>query len=276
MNWLQSVLYGFLSGAADILPVSSRAHGILLLKIFGTTVDGNFMLLFLHAAVMLALFYSCRTQLIRIRRALALARIPKKKRRRPLDTKSLMDFRLLRTTAIPIILAYFLYDALYSIGNSLLAVSGFLFLNGLILYIPQFLPTGNKDARAMSRLDGLFIGLGGALSIFPGISAIGAMVSVGSVLGVDKEYGMNNALIMGILVSACIVVNDVLRIISVGLTGVTFQIVLVCLATGIAAFAGTFLGIRLLRAVQKNMGFSIFAFYCWGLALFMFLLNLVA
>ena len=247
MNWLQSVLYGFLSGAADILPVSSRAHGILLLKIFGTTVDGNFMLLFLHAAVMLALFYSCRTQLIRIRRALALARIPKKKRRRPLDTKSLMDFRLLRTTAIPIILAYFLYDAVYPIGNSLLAVSGFLFLNGLILYIPQFLPTGNKDARAMSRLDGLFIGLGGALSIFPGISAIGAMVSVGSVLGVDKEYGMNNALIMGILVSACIVVNDVLRIISVGLTGVTFQIVLVCLATGIAAFAGTFLGIRLLR-----------------------------
>lgn len=276
MNWLQSVLYGFLSGAADILPVSSRAHGILLLKIFGTTVDGNFMLLFLHAAVMLALFFSCRTQLIRIRRALALARIPKKKRRRPLDTKSLMDFRLLRTTAIPIILAYFLYDAVYSIGNSLLAVSGFLFLNGLILYIPQFLPTGNKDARAMSRLDGLFIGLGGALSIFPGISAIGSMVSVGSVLGVDKEYGMNNALIMGILVSACIVVNDVLRIISVGLTGVTFLIVLVCLATGIAAFAGTFLGIRLLRAVQKNMGFSIFTFYCWGLALFMFLLNLVA
>ena len=55
MNWLQSVLYGFLSGAADILPVSSRAHGILLLKIFGTTVDGNFMLLFLHTAVTLAL-----------------------------------------------------------------------------------------------------------------------------------------------------------------------------------------------------------------------------
>ena len=52
MNWLQSVLYGFLSGAADILPVSSRAHGILLLKIFGTTVDGNFMLLFLHYIIL--------------------------------------------------------------------------------------------------------------------------------------------------------------------------------------------------------------------------------
>lgn len=276
MNWLQSVLYGFLSGAADILPVSSRAHGILLLKIFGTTVDGNFMLLFLHTAVTLALYFSCRTQLIRIRRALALARVPKKKRRRPLDTKSLMDFRLLRTTAIPIVLAYIFYDKVFFLGGSLLAVSGFLFLNGLILYIPQFLPTGNKDARSMSRVDGLLIGLGGALSVFPGISAIGAMVSVSSVLGVDQEYGTNNALISGILISACISINDLVRMIGAGLSGVTFGIVLVCLATGLAAFVGTFLGIRLLRAARKSIGFSIFAFYCWGLALFLFLLNLIA
>lgn len=276
MNWLQSILYGFLSGAADILPVSSRAHGILLLKIFGTTVDGNFMLLFLHVAVMLALYFSSRTQLIRIRRALALARIPKKKRRRPLDTKSLMDFRLLRTTAIPVILAYLLYDKVFSLGSIMLVVSLFLFLNGLILYIPQFLPTGNKDARTMSRIDGLLIGLGGALSVFPGISAIGAMVSVSSVLGVDKEYSLNNALITGILISFCIAVNDVVRIAANGLTGITPKIVFVCLATGAAAFAGTFLGIRLLRIIQKSLGFSIFAFYCWGLALFTFFLNLVA
>lgn len=276
MNWLQSVLYGFLSGAADILPVSSRAHGILLLKIFGTTVDGNFMYLFLHTAVALALYVSCRPQLIRIRRALALARVPKKKRRRPLDTKSLMDFRLLRTTAIPILLSYFLYGKLYALGGTMLVVSIFLFLNGLILYIPQFLPTGNKDARSMTRVDGLLIGLGGALSVFPGISAVGAMVSVSSVLGVDKDYSLSNALIMGILISACIAVHDLLRIVANGLSGVTFSIVLVCVSTGIAAFAGTFLGIKLLRAVQKSGSFSLFAFYCWGMALFTFFLNLVA
>ena len=42
--------------------------------------------------------------------------------------------------------------------------------------------------------------LGGALSVFPGISAVGAMVSVSSVLGVDKDYSLSNALIMGILI----------------------------------------------------------------------------
>lgn len=276
MNWLQSMLYGFLTGIADVLPISSRAHGILLLKIFGTTIDGNLMLLFLHVAVMLALYMSSRTQITRIRRALALARIPKRKRRRPLDTKSLMDFRLLRTTAVPIVLAYLFYDRLFSLGTSMLAVSVCLLLNGLILYIPQFLPTGNKDARTMTRVEGLLIGLGGALSILPGFSAVGTMMSVSSVCGVDKEYALGNALLETMLVLFCVSVNDIIRIAGAGLADVTFKMVLVCAVTAAAAFGGTFLGIRMMKSITKNTGFSIFAFYCWGLALFTFFLNLIA
>ena len=128
----------------------------------------------------------------------------------------------------------------------------------------------------MTRPAGLSIGLGGALSILPGISAIGAMVSISSVLGVDKEYSMSNALISGILIMACIAVNDVLRIISNGVAGLTVGIVLICFATAVAAYAGTLLGIRLLRVVQRSLGFSFFAFYCWGMALFTFFLNLIA
>lgn len=276
MNLLQSMLYGFLTGVADVLPISSRAHGILLLKIFGTTIDGNLMLLFLHVAVMLALYASSRSQITRIRRALALARIPKRKRRRPLDTKSLMDFRLLRTTAVPIILAYLFYDKLFSLGTSMLAVSVCLLLNGLILYIPQFLPTGNKDARTMTRVEGLLIGLGGALSILPGFSAVGTMMSVSSVCGVDKEYALGNAFLETTLILLCVSINDIIRIAGAGLADVTFQMVLVCLVTAAAAFGGTFLGIRMMKSITKNAGFSIFAFYCWGLALFTFFLNLIA
>lgn len=276
MNWLQSVLYGFLTGASDVLPVSSRAHGILLLKIFGTTIDGNLMQLFLHLAAMLAIYMSSRPTITRIRRALALKRIPKRKRRRPLDTKSLMDFRLLRTTAVPIVLAYLFYDKLFSLGSNMMLVALFLLLNGLIIYIPRFLPTGNKDARTMSRVEGLLIGLGGALSIFPGISAMGAMLSVSSVCGVDKEYSLGNALLETMLILLCVSVNDILRIASTGLKDVTFQMVLVCLVTALAAFVGTLLGMKLLKTIAKNVDFSIFSFYCLGLALFTFFLNLIA
>lgn len=276
MSWLQSMLYGFLTGISDVLPISSRAHGILLLKIFGTTMDGDLMLLFLHVAAMLALYMSSRSAIVRIRRALALARIPKRKRRRPLDIKSLMDFRLLRTTAVPIILAYLFYDKLFFLGSNMLVVALFLLFNGLIIYIPHYLPTGNKDARTMSRVEGLLIGLGGALSIFPGISAMGAMLSVSSVCGVDKEYSLGNALLETMLILLCVSVNDIVRIAAAGLKDVTFQMVLLCLVTGLAAFAGTLLGIKILKTLVKNGNFSIFAFYCLGLALFTFFLNLIA
>ena len=276
MSWLQSVLYGFLTGVSDVLPVSSRAHGILLLKIFGTTIDGNLMQLFLHVAAMLAIFMSSRATITRIRRALALARIPKRKRRRPLDTKSLMDFRLLRTTAVPIILAYLFYDKLFSLGSNMMLVAFFLLLNGLIIYIPHYLPTGNKDARTMSRVEGLLIGLGGALSVLPGISAMGAMLSVSSVCGVDKEYSLGNAMLETMLILLCVSINDILRIAAAGLKDITFQMVLVCLVTALAAFVGTLLGMKLLKTIAKNGGFSIFAFYCLGLALFTFFLNLIA
>lgn len=276
MTWLQNILYGFLSGMAEILPVSSRAHGILLLKIFGASGSSDLMLLFMHMGIVLALYKTCRPQLVRINRALALARIPKKKRRRPLDTKSLMDFRLLRTMVLPVIPAFFLYNTTSGLVSHTWVVGLFLILNGLILYIPQFLPSGNKDSRTMSRVEGLLMGLGGALSVLPGISGIGAMVSVGSVCGVDKKYALENAMIVGIVISVCTVVCDALRIVSGGLEGLTFGLVLAYLCAALASFLGGLLGVKVLRSIVQEHGFSVFAFYCWGLALFTFFLNLVA
>lgn len=276
MTWLQNILYGFLSGMAEILPVSSRAHGILLLKIFGASGSSDLMLLFMHMGIVLALYKTCRPQLVRINRALALARIPKKKRRRPLDTKSLMDFRLLRTMVLPVIPAFFLYNTTAGLVSHSWVIGLFLILNGLIMYIPQFLPSGNKDSRTMSRVEGLLMGLGGALSVLPGISGIGAMVSVGSVCGVDKKYALENAMIVGIVISACTVVCDALRIVSGGLEGLTFGLVLAYLCAALASFLGGLLGVKVLRAIVQEHGFSVFAFYCWGLALFTFFLNLVA
>lgn len=73
MTWLQNFVYSFLSGAAEVLPISSRAHGILLLKIFGASGNSDLMLLMMHLGIFLALYKICRPQLTRINRALALA-----------------------------------------------------------------------------------------------------------------------------------------------------------------------------------------------------------
>lgn len=120
------------------------------------------------------------------------------------------------------------------------------------------------------------MGLGGALSIFPGISGIGAAISVGSFRGVDRTYALNISLMMSSAIMVCLIVLDVLSLISFGIGAVTFVEVLKYLAAAAAAFVGATLGIRLMRMLITSSGFYLFAYYCWGLSLFAFILNLMA
>lgn len=276
LSWLESVLYGFCSGLTDILPVSAQAHKVLLLKFMGKQGNADFLQLLIHLATFAALYYSCQSHIVRIRRARALARVPKKKRKRPLDTRILMDWSLLKTMVVPVILGLFLFRYSSAMGNSLVLIALFLFLNGLILYIPQFLPTSNRDSRTLSRVEGLLMGLGGAVSVIPGISAIGAATSVGSVCGVERGYSLTMALMMHMVITLGFAVYDVLGIINNGMDFLSFAIILRYLLTAAAAFGGTILGIKIMRYLSAEHGFSLFGVYCWGLALFSFILNLLA
>lgn len=276
LNWFNSVIYGLLSGLMDILPVSAQAHKVLLLKFFGVKELENVQHLLIHIGIFAALYYTSQAQFIRMNRARALARIPQKKRKRPLDTRSMMDWSLLKTIAVPVILGLFCYQYVQKIQTDFMLIALFLFLNGVILYVPQFLPTGNRDSRTLSRVEGLLMGLGGAVSVFPGISAIGAATSIGSVCGVERTYGLNMALMMNTFLTAGLIVYDLLGIAEAGLGTLSFLILIRYLLTAAAAFCGTLLGIKVMRHIAGQRGFSMFGIYCWGMALFIFILNLMA
>lgn len=275
-GWLESILFGFVSGISDILPVSAQAHRLLLLKVLGANREPGLLRLMTHLGILAAVYWNCLPQITKILRAMSLARIPKRRRRRPLDTKSLMDFRLWRTMILPVILVYFFYGKISVLNNKLILMAMLLFVNGIILYIPQFLPGSNKDSRSLSRVEGLLMGLGGAASVLPGISGIGTTLSVGSVCGVDRSYGLNMALLMHMVVTVALIVFDVMALISVGLEGFSFGVLLSSLLAVVAAFLGTTIGIRFMRSLALEKGFSSFAYYCWGVALFTFILNLIA
>lgn len=274
LNWLQSILLGLVTGLADILPVSAEAHRLVLLKLFGESAEPTLLRLILHLCTLAALYYCCRGQIIRLTRAQKLAKIPKRRRKRPLDTRSLMDFSLLKTTLIPIIIAFAIYSKTSTIASNLLLVAAFLFLNGVMLYIPQYLPGSNKDSSYVSRIEGLLLGLGGGLSTIPGISCIGAVTSIGSVCGMESSYTLNIALLTNIPVTIGLIVFDVFNLMQSGLGGLTIQVLIGYLLAGAAAFAGVFAGLKLLRKIISTIGYSVFGFYCWGAALFTFILYL--
>ena len=276
LSWFESCIYGLFSGLLDIVPVSAQAHSVLLLKFFGVKASSDFLNLLIHAAVLAALYYSSQTQLIRMKRARALARVPKRKRKRPLDVRSMMDWSMLKTMLIPAVLGVFLRKYTAGLQGKLMLVSLFLFLNGLILYLPQFFPTSNRDSRTLSRVEGLLMGLGGAVSAVPGISAIGTTTSIASVCGVDRTYGLNMALMMNMGIAAGLMVYDMLSIAANGFGTLSFLILIRYLLSAAAAFGGAVLGIKIMRNLAVERGFSSFGVYCWGLALFTFILNLIA
>lgn len=276
LTWFHSIIYGLLSGLTDILPISTQAHQVLLLKFFGTKDAGNLMNLLVHLGIFAALYYSSQTQFIRMNRARALARIPKKKRKRPLDTRSMMDWSLLKTMFIPCILGLYCFQYVQKMKQEFLLIALFLFLNGIVLYVPQFLPTSNRDSRTLSRVEGLLMGLGGTVSILPGMSAVGTALSVGSICGVDRTYGLNMVLMMNTFLTAGWIVYDILGIINTGLGTLSFTILLRYLITAVASFGGATLGIKFMRHIALEHDYSMFGVYCWGLALFIFILNLMA
>lgn len=275
-NWFESILYGLVSGLTEILPVSAQAHKLILQKIFGVSIEPDLMRLMIHIAVLAALYFSCSPAIIKIMRARRLARIPKKRRKRPLDTKSLMDFRLLRTMLVPVIIAFFFYEKASALKSNLILVACFVFVNGVILYLPQYFPGSNKDSRLLSRVEGLLMGLGASISVIPGFSAMGGALSVGSVCGVERSYGLTVALILNIAIIIGKIVFDILAIVSNGIELFSAMMVFSYALAAIAAFCGTVGGIRIMKYLAADIGFSVFGYYCWGVALFTFILNLMA
>ena len=275
LNWLQSILFGLVSGAADIIPVSGQAHRLLLLKFFGVNQLPNLLALLLHLSVAAALYLSSQGQFVRMNRARALARIPKKKRKRPLDTRSMMDWSLIKTMLVPTVIGLLLNTQVRGWSVNMFLIAGMLFVNGLILYIPQFLPTSNRDSRTLTRLEGVLMGLGAGASVLPGISTVGIMVSIASVCGIERLYGLNMTFIVKLFFLIGLMVYDVLAIITDGLGGLTVMLLIQYIFTAALSFGAAMVGIRTLRRLAPEHGFHTFGVYCWGLALFTFILNLV-
>lgn len=270
MDWLESILFGFVSGLTEFLPVSAPAHEALLLTMFGGTVT-PLLRLVIHAAALLAVYQSCAEQIGAIMREQRLIRIPPRRRKRQPDMVKVLDLRLLRTAAIVLALGFLAYPTLNAWSGNLNVIAAVLVINGIILYVPMHMATGNKDSRSMSQLDAVLLGLAGIVGIVPGISRVGAVTSAGIAQGADREQALRWSLLLSIPALIILLAMDVYSIMTAGLGAVA---VLQTILAAAAAFGGAYAGIGLMRFLAVRAGFSSFAYYCWGAALFTLLMYL--
>lgn len=276
MKWsiLQSVLYGFITGFAELLPVSADSHSLLFLNLTGGQEGYPIFRFAAHLGIIAALLFSCRSQIFRLRREFKISRVPPKRRRRQPDSEALMDIRLLKTAIVPCAVSFVFYLFAQNAGSTLWLLSILLLVNGIILYLPQFFSSGNRTSQSMSALDGILIGSSAALAIFPGISRMGLISSVAQMRGTDRQYAVNIGLLLTAPILSVVLVFDIYYLFALSATFIFAQF-FHYLLTLAAAFAGTYLSVIFVRFLAVKTGFVGAAFYSWGLALFTIILYLL-
>lgn len=271
MNWFESILFGLVCGLTEFLPVSADAHEALLLTVFGGSA-GHLLRLAVHAAVLLALYRECAEYIGQMSREQMLLKLPPRRRKRQPDMVKALDLRFLRTAAIVMALGFFAYPTVSAWRTDLHILAPILLVNGLIIYIPMHLATGNKDSRSMSQLDAVLVGLMGAVAVIPGISRLAVLIAAGIIRGADREQSLNWGLLLSIPAMLILIGFDVYGTVTAGMGGVS--VIQVILAAA-AAFGGAWSAIRIMRFLAVKAGFSCFGYYCWGAALFSLIIYLI-
>lgn len=269
LNWLESLLYGLLSGFSEFLPISSEAHRTLFLKLVGAG-DDPVSRLAVHLGAVLAVIICSATYISKLNRERRIAAIPKRKRKRQPDLRTVLDLKVLRTAAIPIILWFAAYPFVWDQGQRLWILCLALVLNGILLYIPQHFPSANKDSLNLAASDSWLAGLVSGIGVFPGISRLAGALSIFQLRGADGRFALDISFLLYIPAAVGLLLFDCYGIATVG---GAFHL-LYFLTMGIASFAGACCGIYLMRFLAVKSGFSGFAFYSWGAALLALVLYL--
>lgn len=276
MRFYGSIVYGFISGLTEIFPVSSQANQMVMRQLFGVSQKEPIRDLLVHIAILAALLLSCRGMFAKIRREQTLAH---RMRRNPSQVRALKgvyDMRLVRTAA-PIMMLGMLANLFFgNLYDNRPLFSLILLINGIITLVPTYLHQGDKDARSMTSADGMLVGFAAALSAVPGISRNGAIMFVTLTRGASKQNGVIWALILSVPAMGMLMLLDVISMFTVGIGAITLGVLGGYLLSMVFAFAGTYAAISMIRMLISRADYSGFAFYDFGLALFTFLLYLIA
>jgi len=283
VTYLQAIILGGLQGVAELFPISSLGHSVilptLLAPLAGWHIDqsDNFFLIFLvatHLATSIVLFGFFWKDWMRI-----ISGIFRSIARRyidPRDTYARLGWLIVVATIPAGILGLLFQDSLQKLFASPRLVAGVLVVNGLLLYGAEVLKKrGQKNLEnelssenpdtAISKISwsqSVKVGCAQALALIPGFSRSGASLAGGLLVGLDHEAAARFAFL---LATPIIFAAGVLKLPDLLLPGQVYPFATVIgplFAGSIAAAIGAYLSVRFLTHYFKTKTLKPFAVYC--------------
>lgn len=273
LELLHKALFALISGFSELIFVSTTAHQLLYRTVTGYDLSDSILSLGIHLGCIVALLMNCNRRIKHLRSEKRLERPVKRRRGRQPDIASLMDVRILNTAVVPLLLGFFFYRRAAAWICSPLRVALVLIINGVVLFLPRLLSSGNKNGRSFTQMDGLLMGLGGAFGVIPGFSRMGCMYSVGIARGAGKNYALELSLMLSIPALGAMLCLDIYgcTVTTGAISG--FQL-LGALVAALSAYAGAYMSIKFIRFICSRSTSLGFAYFSWGLAIFLLLIYL--
>lgn len=270
MNIIQGIIIGIVQGLTEFLPVSSSAHLVFIQNILGVESSLAFDT-FLHLGSLLAVLWFFRGDIYRMLKSwwLSLGDILQHRFREGLQEdpyKRLAWYVILATVPVAIVGVLF-EDAVDSLfAGALYVPAFFLFVTGTILYLSQRMGPGEINFNTIGKKEALFMGLGQACAILPGLSRSGTTIAAGLTIGLDKEFAAKFSFILSI---PAIFGAFILQLKDIG-TSLDANFLPVILGF-IAAFIAGYAAIRWMIELIQKKNLDIFSYYCWivGIVVFM-------
>ena len=270
MDIIQGIIIGIVQGLTEFLPVSSSAHLVFIQNLLGVESSLAFDT-FLHLGSLLAVLWFFRGDIIKMILSWigSIRDILQGRFRQGLiddPYKRLAWYVILATIPVAIVGVLF-DDAVESLfAGALYVPAFFLFVTGTILYLSQRMTSGQINLKNIGPKESLFMGLGQACAVLPGLSRSGTIIAAGLVMGLDKEFAAKFSFILSI---PAILGAFVLQLKDIG--GAMDANFLPVILGFIAAFVAGYAAIKWMLELIQKRSLDIFAYYCWivGIVVFM-------
>ena len=195
VDFLQAVVLGLIQGLTEFLPISSSAHLRIYPELFGWGDPGAAFTAVIQIGTEVAVLLFFRHDIWRIGRAWVLSLF------RP-EYRGHLDARMgwfIITGSVPIVvLGIALKDVIERDFRSLWLIGTTLIVLGLILGLADRIGGTDKTIKQISLRDAVLMGLSQALALIPGVSRSGATLSMGRVLGYEREAATRYAFLLAI------------------------------------------------------------------------------
>jgi len=263
---IKTILLGIIQGLTEFLPVSSSGHLVLSRHFLnqGESTGDLSLEVFLHLGSLLAVFIFFRKEIS----ALFMSLFKWDKSEKSIEHHQQI-FYILIATAVTGIIGLSFKDLIENLFSNAILVAIFLSVTGIIIFFSDKIRTGQLKSGEIGFFRALFIGLGQAIAITPGISRSGTTIAFSLFSGMKREEAASFSFLLSI---PAILGANIMEFES--LSTLNMADLVNYLAGFIAAFISGYLVIGFLLKMIQKAQLKYFAFYCWAISLISIILLL--